>query len=360
MRDSRPVPTRRAIAIDTHSNTSSRDIIAVIIPSFRVIPHVGEVVRRIGLECDLIYVVDDACPDGSGEYVEQHCHDPRIRILRHGENQGVGAAVMTGYRAAMRDGATILVKIDGDGQMPPELLERFVRPLRQGMADYTKGNRFYDPEGVHAMPAMRLFGNTVLSFMAKFSTGYWDIFDPTNGYTAIHARVAAHLPLHRISTRYFFETDMLYRLNVLRAVVMDIPMAARYADEVSNLRISRIFGEFMWKHARNFFKRIFYNYFLRDLSAASLQLLAGILLLAGGTAFGLLQWQQSFQSGTPAPAGTVMLAALPVMLGIQLLLAFLSYDIQAVPRIPIFPRLADAPDRPDERTKRIQEGNVTR
>lgn len=346
--------------MDNHSNVSPRDIIAVIIPSYRVIPHVGEVVRRIGPECDLIYVVDDACPDGSGDYVERNFHDPRIRILRHGENQGVGAAVMTGYRAAMRDGATILVKIDGDGQMPPELIERFVRPLRQRMADYTKGNRFYDPEGVYAMPTMRLFGNTVLSFMAKFSTGYWDIFDPTNGYTAIHARVAAHLPLHRISTRYFFETDMLYRLNVLRAVVMDVPMAARYADEVSNLRISKIFGEFMWKHARNFIKRIFYNYFLRDLSAASLQLLAGIFLLASGTAFGLLQWQQSFQSGTPAPAGTVMLAALPVMLGIQLLLAFLSYDIQSVPRVPIFPRLADAPDRSDERTKRTQEESKTR
>lgn len=333
------------VSIAEPATQTPADVVAVIIPSYRVVPQVGDVIRRIGPECHLIYVVDDACPDGAGDYVLRECTDPRVRVLRHAVNRGVGAAVMTGYQAAIRDGATILVKVDGDGQMPPELMQRFVRPIRDGLADYTKGNRFYDLGLVKSMPAVRLFGNTVLSFMAKFSTGYWDIFDPTNGYTAIHARVAAHLPLERISNRYFFETDMLYRLNILRAVVVDIPMAARYGEETSSLQISRIFGEFLWKHARNFFKRIFYNYFLRDLSAASLQLVMGLLLCTAGTAYGLAQWYASSQTGITTPAGTVMLAALPIMLGIQLLLAFLSFDTQAVPKMPIFPRLAESPDR---------------
>lgn len=316
-------------------------IIAVVIPSYKVTRHICDVIERIGPECALIYVVDDKCPDGSGELVLNQCRDPRVRVVRHQENQGVGGAVMTGYLAAIGDGAEILVKIDGDGQMAPELIGRFVQPIQAGLADYTKGNRFYDLDKVRSMPGLRLFGNTALSFLAKFSTGYWDIFDPTNGYTAIHARVASHLPHSRISRRYFFESDVLFRLNTLRAVVVDIPMFASYGDEVSNLKISRIFGEFLWKHARNFGKRIFYNYFLRDLSAASLQLLIGAALLVFGLIYGISEWHSAANNGSTTAPGTVMLAAMPVLLGIQLLLAFLTYDIQTTPKSPIHPRLSD-------------------
>lgn len=315
--------------------------IAVIIPSYRVTRHICDVIARIGPECSIIYVVDDCCPDRSGEFVERHCRDLRVRVVRHEHNQGVGGAVMTGYQAAIRDGATILVKVDGDGQMAPELISRFVRPIAEGSADYTKGNRFYELDRVRAMPPLRLFGNTALSFMSKFSTGYWDLFDPTNGYTALHARVAAQLPFANISQRYFFESDMLFRLNTLRAVVVDIPMAAHYGDEVSNLKVSRVLGEFFWKHLRNFSKRIFYNYFLRDLSAASLELVLGFILLMFGVSYGLIEWQASAQQGIPTPAGTVMLSAMPILLGIQLLLAFLNYDIGATPKTPISSRLPD-------------------
>lgn len=317
-------------------------VVAVIIPAYKVTRHVLDVIARIGDECALIYVVDDHCPDGSGALVSQHCADPRVRVIRHDANRGVGGAVLTGYRAAIAAGADILVKVDGDGQMAPELIGRFIGPIHDGSADYTKGNRFYDLDRVRQMPGLRLFGNTVLSFMAKFSSGYWDIFDPTNGYTAVHARVAAHLPHARISHRYFFESDMLFRLNTLRAVVVDIPMSACYADEVSNLRVSRILGEFLWKHVRNFGKRIFYNYYLRDLSAASLQLLIGLGLLTFGSIVGVEAWVASARENIATPPGTVMLAAMPILLGIQLLLAFLAHDIQATPRRPIHPRLADA------------------
>lgn len=305
--------------------------VAVVIPCFKVRAHISSVLDEIGPEVWRIYVVDDCCPENSGEFVIQSCNDPRVRVIKNVVNLGVGGAVISGYRAALEDGADIIVKVDGDGQMDPALLPRIILPILKGQADYSKGNRFYDLTHIHRMPAIRLFGNAVLSLMSKLSTGYWKTFDPTNGYTAIDARVAAHLPFDRISQRYFFETDMLFRLNTLRAVVVDVPMDAHYGDEESNLKIRRIIGEFFGKHVRNFFKRIFYNYFLRDVSLASLELLAGVGLLSFGVIFGLVQWYGAAASGEVAPLGTVMLAALPVLSGLQFLLAFFSYDISATP-----------------------------
>ena len=136
----------------------------------------------------------------------------------------------------------------------------------RGQADYTKGNRFYDLAEIRRMPRIRILGNAMLSFMTKISSGYWDLFDPTNGYTAIHTRVLAKLPLEKISRRYFFETDMLFRLNVARATVVDVPMDAVYGAEISNLKVSRVLADFGFKHFRNACKRIFYSYFLRDMS----------------------------------------------------------------------------------------------
>ena len=249
--------------------------IAVIIPSYKVTAHILDVLARIGPEVAAVYVVDDCCPEGSGDLVEAHCIDSRVKVIRHQVNGGVGAAVITGYMAALDDGMDIMVKIDGDGQMDPGMVPDFVAPILAGEADYTKGNRFFDLEQIQAMPTIRLFGNAVLSFFNKISSGYWNLFDPTNGYTALHRDVARSLPFARISERYFFESDMLFRLNTLQAVVVDIPMNATYGDEVSNLRISKVAGEFFKKHIKNTCKRIFYNYYLRDLSLASLQLPLG-------------------------------------------------------------------------------------
>jgi glycosyltransferase involved in cell wall biosynthesis len=306
--------------------------VAVVIPSYRVTRHILGVLAAIGPEVARIYVVDDKCPDGSGALVRAQCSDPRVVVIEHSENQGVGGAVMSGYQAAIRDGMQIMVKVDGDGQMDPALIPQFVAPILNGEADYTKGNRFFDLEQIHQMPKVRLFGNAVLSLMTKLSSGYWDLFDPTNGYTAIHADAARHLPFDKISKRYFFETDLLFRLNTLRAVVQDVPMDAHYGDEVSNLSISKVVTEFMAKHVRNFTKRLFYNYYLRDMSLASLELPLGLGLLAWGTIYGAVNWIASAKAGVATPPGTVMLSALPVLMGVQLVLAFLAYDIASVPR----------------------------
>jgi glycosyltransferase involved in cell wall biosynthesis len=308
--------------------------VAVVIPCYKVTRHILDVVAGIGAEAQQIYVIDDACPEGSGKFVEANVNDPRVQVLYCPENQGVGGAVMSGYRAAISGGADVIVKVDGDGQMDPSLIPDFILPIISGEADYTKGNRFYDLEEIRAMPGVRLFGNAVLSLLAKLSTGYWDLFDPTNGYTAIHADVARHLPFAKISKRYFFETDILFRLNIMRAVVVDVPMSAKYGEEVSNLKISKIIGEFLLKHARNFFKRIFYNYYLRDMTLASLELPLGVLLLLFGTGFGGYNWYESAHVNAVTPAGTVMLAALPILMGMQLVLAFLGNDIGSVPRRP--------------------------
>jgi dolichol-phosphate mannosyltransferase len=313
----------------------SNDTIAVVIPSYRVTRHILGVIAGIGPEVNLIYVIDDACPDNSGAFVREHCSDKRVKVIVHEKNLGVGGAVMTGYQAAIAAGAAVIVKVDGDGQMDARLIPNFIVPILAGEADYTKGNRFYDLEQLRAMPPMRLFGNAVLSLMSKVSSGYWDIFDPTNGFTAIHADAARHLPFNKISRRYFFETDMMFRLNTLHAVVVDVPMDAVYGDEVSNLKISRIVTEFMAKHVRNFFKRVFYNYYLRNMSLASIELPLGVGLLAFGSTYGVTHWLESARNNVATPAGTVMVAALPVLMGVQLILAFLAYDIAAVPRRPI-------------------------
>lgn len=306
--------------------------IAVVIPCYRVSRQALGVIERIGPECCSIYAVDDACPEGSGELIAAQCLDPRVRVLHHRRNMGVGAAVMSGYRAALQDGADVIVKIDGDGQMAPELLPEFVAPILAGEADYCKGNRFYELDHIGRMPAVRKLGNAGLSFMAKLSGGYWDIFDPANGYTAIHAAVARHLPFDKISERYFFETDLLFRLNTVRAVVVDVPMDASYGDETSSLKVGRVLPEFLYKNVRNTVKRIFYNYFLRDFSIASLELVIGLVLLAFGTIYGAVHWIASASAGVATAPGTVMLAALPVLVGVQLLLAFVGYDIASVPR----------------------------
>lgn len=313
--------------------------VAVVVPSFRVRDHVLDVLARIGEECHAIYVVDDACPEKSGEFVAANCSDPRVKVVFNEVNLGVGGAVMRGYREAVADNCDVVVKIDGDGQMAPELLPHFIEPILEGYADYTKGNRFFDLAEISQMPKIRLFGNAVLSFMSKFSSGYWDVFDPTNGYTAIHARVIEHLPMDKISKRYFFESDMLFRLNTLRCVVLDVPMEAVYGDEKSNLKIRSVVGDFLFKHGRNYAKRIFYNYFLRGMSAASLELVLGIVLFGAGMIFGLARWYDSASQQAATPAGTVMLAALPVLVGFQMLFSFFAHDIQSVPRVAMHKRL---------------------
>ncbi len=318
--------------------------VAVTIPCYKVRAHILDVIARIPPQIRRIYVVDDKCPQQSGLLVQEQCHDTRVRVLYHEENAGVGGAVSTGYRAALEEGIDIVVKVDGDGQMDPALIPHFTRPIERGKADYTKGNRFYRPESLKGMPPIRLFGNAALSFINKLSTGYWSIMDPTNGYTAIHTAVLRELPIHKLEQRYFFETDMLYHLNTIRAVVHDVPMDAVYADEESSLKVSKVLPEFFLKHINRLFKRYVYLYLLRDFNIGSLYSLLGMALCLVGLMFGGWQWLRSLSTGLPATSGTVMLAGLPLIIGIQFLIAFLHHDVERVPTEPLSADLADVND----------------
>lgn len=313
--------------------------VAVVIPCYKVRRHILGVIAGLPPLVDQIYCVDDKCPEDSGGLVEGGCADPRVTVVRHAENQGVGGATLTGYRAAIAGGADVLIKIDGDGQMDPALIELFVAPIAEGRADYAKGNRFHNIEDTRGMPAIRVFGNACLSFITKLSSGYWTVFDPTNGYTAIERTLAERIVERPVARRYFFESDMLFHLYMERAAVADVPMSSRYGDEESNLKIGKIFGSFASRNLRNMVRRVVVQHYLRDFSLGSVELVVGLTGLGFGTFFGLLRWYHSSVTGQPASAGAVMLSAMPILLGFQLCLNALSYDIQSVPRSPRHPQL---------------------
>ena len=316
-------------------SANAAPVIAAVIPCYRVKRHILSVIEAIGAEVDRIYVVDDACPEGSGRHVAEQLASPRLEVIYHPENRGVGAATLTGFSRAVADGADILVKVDGDGQMDPAILNRFTAPLLSGAADYAKGNRFYNPADIKEMPLGRIGGNAVLSFLSKLSSGYWNLFDPTNGYVAIHRSVFDLLPSEKIAPRYLFESDMLFHLSLLRALVVDVPMPARYGTEKSNMAACRQIPIFLLRHLGNAIKRIFYNYYLRDFNVASLELLCGLALFCFGGWFGVTEWIEHSRQAITASSGTVMLAALPVILGFQLLLSFINYDVRSVPTRPL-------------------------
>ena len=244
-------------SLRTEEVLSEKSVVAVVIPCYRERDHILEVLATIPGFVAKTICVDDGCPDKTGELISAENTDTRVEVINNDTNQGVGGATIRGYEAALRSGATIIVKIDGDGQMDASMIETLIEPVKNGSADYAKGNRFFDLEKLRSMPRMRLLGNAILSFVSKFSTGYWQTFDPTNGFTAIHRDVLALLPLEKIDKGYFFESDMLFRLNTLGSVVMDVPMPARYGEETSHLSVRKVLATFLYKHAANFLKRIY-------------------------------------------------------------------------------------------------------
>jgi dolichol-phosphate mannosyltransferase len=309
--------------------------IAVVVPCFKVKNSISEVINNIGSEVTQIIVVDDACPEDSGRYIESISRDKRLTVLHNKVNLGVGGAVKRGYVHALDSQAEVVVKLDGDGQMDPKLIPAFIHLILASKADYVKGNRFINIEHVKSMPKLRIVGNLALSFFSKFSTGYWRIFDPNNGYTAISSSALRKLELDKIDDRYFFESDMLFRLNLARAVVTDLPMEAKYGSEVSNLKIKRVLFEFPLKHVRNFMKRIAYTYYLRDFTLASLELPIGLGLTTFGLATGIGNFIHSQSLNQATPTGTLILISMSVLVGIQLVLSFFAYDIDSAPNTPI-------------------------
>ena len=306
--------------------------IAVVIPCFRVRDQIAQLVAQIGPEVDSILVIDDKCPQGSGEYLSSVSTDPRVEVISHAVNLGVGGAVVTGIRAALDRGADIIVKLDGDGQYDPALIPVLVSPIVDGLADCAKGNRFFRLENLAQMPASRIAGNAALSFVNKLSSGYWDIMDPTNGLVAIHANILRQIPLDKLDRRYFFESDMLFRLGTVRAVIRDIPLQAFYGEEHSSLSIMDTLLSFPTKYLNRLFKRLFYSYFLRDFNMGSVSLIVSSILVTSGSIYGMTKWLASIETGVPATAGMVMISGIQLLVGLNFLISFINYDIGNIPR----------------------------
>jgi len=303
--------------------------IAVVIPVYKVERHIKKVIETLPEFIDHIILVDDNCPQRSLSLVE---NTEKITIIKHVENFGVGGAVVSGYTKSLELNSDIVIKVDGDGQMDPDKIMELIKPILEKEADYTKGNRFKDFKALKSMPKMRLFGNSILSFTTKFSSGYWDIMDPTNGFTAITKGAIEGLNLEVISKRYFFETDMLINLNIENCVVKDVSIPAMYADEQSSMSIKKIIFSFPPKLFNGFVKRIFLKYYIFDFNMLSIYLLFGFPMLTFGTAYGIYHWVMSTIHKVETPVGTVMLSVLPIILGIQFLLQAIQIDISNVPR----------------------------
>ena len=310
--------------------------ISAVVPAYRVEGEIADVLHGLPSYIRHIIVVDDSSPDSTSDIVAALAkRDRRILLLRHDHNQGIGGAMVTGFRKALELGAQIVVKIDGDGQMDVSHLPELILPLIEGKADYAKGNRFRDFIALQKMPFIRRLGNMGLGFLAKAATGYWNIFDPTNGFLAIRGEVLAQLPLERIDHSYYFETSMLANLYLLGAVVRDVTMPARYQGEASNLIIRRVLFEFPIKLVFTFLRRMALKNFIYDFSMGTIYLVTGIPLLLFGLIFGIVKWIQYASRNIPAPTGTVMLPTLTVLLGIQLLLSAIESDLRSMPTEPL-------------------------
>jgi glycosyltransferase involved in cell wall biosynthesis len=312
----------------------SRYSIGVVIPAYRVSRHIEQVIRGLPAFVRTIIVVVDASPDDTYDKVAKLA-DPRVVLLRHEVNQGVGGAMQTGFRKALELGLDVVVKMDGDDQMDPAELPRLIEPLLEGVADVTKGNRYEHVAALKSMPAIRIFGNAGLTFLVKLASGYWNLFDPANGYVALRGDLLQRVDIDKLHKRYFFESGFLIQLGIMRAVVKDIAIPARYGDEKSSLSITRTLFGFPPKLLWGFVRRIFWRHFVYDFTALSLYFLLGLPSLLWGVIYGSIVWLEVQATKVDATAGQVMLSAMPIILGVQFLTQCFAFDIQNVPKQPL-------------------------
>lgn len=305
--------------------------VAAVVPAFNEAAHISEVILRMPEYVDLIVIVDDASVDATTQKATD-MGDPRVQVIRHASQHGVGGATLSGIRSALGRAADLIVKVDGDGQMDPTRMSDLLDPLVHDGYDYAKANRFLHSAALQQMPLPRLLGNFALTFLTKLASGYWHIFDPQNGYVAITADAARELDLDTIARGFFFENDMLIHLNVFHRRVKDVPIPAHYGNEESKMRLTRILMTFPFNLARGFCRRIWEKYMLRDFSPIAVFWVVGAPLMIFGGIVGLAVWINSLWSGHPASTGTVMLGILPFLIGFELILQAIILEIRESPR----------------------------
>lgn len=304
--------------------------ITVVIPCYKVAAHIETTVAGLPDWVDRVVLVNDCSPDHSINLLHKLAEtNPTVTVLENPKNLGVGGAMVTGFRHALQTETDIIVKMDGDGQMNPTYLPELLQPLCDKQAEFAKGNRFNDFDALKRMPASRRVGNLGLSFLIKAASGYWDVFDPSNGFIAITKDTLKRIDLEKLAPRYFFESSLLIELYYTGARIQDVPMPAIYGEEVSNLSVTKTLFGFPPKLMKALLRRILLSYFIYDFSITSIYMLAGLPMFLYGLTYGIVKWIHFASMDVAAPTGTVMLAVLPFILGFQMLLSAIQHDIDS-------------------------------
>lgn len=308
--------------------------IAVAIPYYNASRHICDVVAKLPDFIDAVIITNDKSPQPMDQSAIQSVANPNTTVvfLENENNLGVGGATMKGFRYAIDNGFDIVVKMDSDDQMDASFLPDLLQPLLKGRAEMAKGNRFRDLNALKKMPVIRRSGNLILSFMTKAATGYWNNFDPNNGYLAIKTSTLKQVDFEKLSKRYFFETSLIAQLYFVNARIKDVSMPAIYADEQSSMKVWRMPVIFATSLLKVFVKRIAKAYFLYDFNIASIYLFTGLPLFLFGVIYGIYNWIYYSSMHILAPTGTIMLVTLSVILGFQLLLQAIQYDIIYSPK----------------------------
>jgi len=308
--------------------------VAVVVPAHNEERYVAQVIRTVPDFVDLIVAVDDASTDRTHEIL-QSIKDPRLRVVRNDRRMGVGGAIVRGHKEAMALGSDINVVMAGDGQMDPRYLEALVRPIFEEGYDFTKGNRFTEKDSLRGMPRLRVLGNAILGFLTKAASGYWHIFDPQNGYTAITVSALKRIDLDDVAKDFQFENDLLVRLNVASCRTRDVAIPAVYGNQQSKLKVGSFAAKTSLFLVRAFWWRVYRRYMLFELHPFAVLLVSGLLMFVFGLLLGTYMLYLRFWHWPPvsATAGTVMVAAVPFFLGVQLLVNALLLDIMESRRL---------------------------
>jgi glycosyltransferase involved in cell wall biosynthesis len=305
--------------------------ISLVIPAHNEERLIGPTLEGVPETIDRVYVIDDASQDSTCEVVEKYALiDPRVELIRHEVNKGVGAAIITGYQRSSADGYDIAVVVGGDNQMPLEVVEELLEPVASGEVDYTKGNRFLMPQvGLDGMPWTRFIGNALISIMTKMASGYYKIYDVVDGYTAISKRAIDLIDWGKAWKGYGYPMDFLVRLNAYGLKVKDVPRRAIYLEgerqsQIKGVNYALRVTPMM---VRGFFWRLLSKYLVRDFHPLLFFYIFGLLLLPLGVLYGgFLVYQQFTGEGVTGPRSVV--CALMIIMGIQFLLFAMLYDMQ--------------------------------